>query len=119
MPDDCRRTKRNDPAGLLDPPAKIDVVTGFMVLGIETADAFKSPSIKGHVTAGNMLCDCIGKQDMAGPTGRCRDAGSNPILRWWGHVRAANARIIPAYRRTAQGIEPDSLAQDVGIGATQ
>ena len=119
MPDDCRRTESNDPTGLLNPPAKIDVVTGFMVLGIETADAFKSPSIKGHVTAWNMLCDCIGKQDMAGATGRCRDAGLNPILRWWRHVRSAHARIIAAYQRTDQVIEPIDIGHAVGIGVSQ
>src|SRR5205823_4085846 len=65
MPDDGRRTKRDDAAGLLQTPAKIDIVAGGVIFRIESANLFESPAIKRHVTAWNVLGDCVGKQNVA------------------------------------------------------
>ena len=41
MPDDRRRTKRDHKTSLLEPPAKIDVIPGFTIFGVEAANALK------------------------------------------------------------------------------
>src|SRR5438034_10461616 len=116
MPDDCCWAESNDPAVLLNSPAKIDVITSFMVFGIEAADAFKRPSIERHVTAGNVLCDYVGKQDMAGSTRGCCDTGLDPILRRWRDVRSTHSRIIAAYEGTDYVIQPIDISHAFGIG---
>src|SRR6266540_729944 len=80
MPDDRGRTESNDPTSLLDSPAKIDVIPGLAIFGIEASRAFKRPPVKSHVTAGNVLCDCVSKQNMAGAAGCRCNACLNPIL---------------------------------------
>src|SRR6266513_1712782 len=64
MPDNRGGTKGDDEARLLQAPAKIDIVAGFMILGIETADLFEGPAIKRHVTAGNVFRFGIGQQNV-------------------------------------------------------
>ena len=60
MPNDGGRTESNYAAGLLESPAKINIVTGFVLFRVEAADIFKGPSIKRHVTARDVLGDCVG-----------------------------------------------------------
>src|SRR5215510_73392 len=71
VPDDCSRTECNDPASLLDSPAKIDVIASLVIFRIETPCAFKRPPVKSHVTAGNVFGDYVSKQNMTWPAG-CR-----------------------------------------------
>src|SRR5437870_2160878 len=87
VPDDCGWTESNHPSSLLDSPAKIDIVPRFMVFGIEAAHAFKRPAIKRHVTAGNVLGNCIRKQDMTRTAGCRCNTRLNPILCRWCNVR--------------------------------
>src|SRR6202040_2447809 len=70
MPDNGSGTKGDDESRLLETPAKIDIVAGFMVLGIETADLFERPTVKRHVTTGNVLGHGIGQQNVTRSTGR-------------------------------------------------
>ena len=70
VPDDRGRAKPDHAAGLLEPPAKIDIVAGRMIFGVEAADIFKRPSVERHVTTGNVFRDGVGKQNMARSAGR-------------------------------------------------
>jgi len=54
VPHDCSWTECNDPASLLDSPAKIDIIASLVIFGIEAACALKRPPVKSHVTAGNV-----------------------------------------------------------------
>src|SRR5437867_9437749 len=80
MPDDRGRTEGNDPSSLLNSPAEIHVVAGLAIFGIEPAYTFESPTIKRHVTTGNMLGHFIGKQNMVWSARRRSNARLNPIL---------------------------------------
>ena len=91
MPDDRGRAKRDDVACLLQAPAEIDVVAGLAIFGIEPADAFKGPAIKGHVTTGNVLGHRVGEQNVARSAGRRRDAGLDPVLRRRRNIRPADS----------------------------
>ena len=64
MPDDRGRTERDYPSSLLNSPAEIHVVAGLAIFGIEPTYTFEGPTVKRHVTTGNMLGDCIRKQNM-------------------------------------------------------
>ena len=116
MPDDCGWTESNDPSGLLDTPAKIDVIPGFAVFGIEAAQAFKRPAIKRHVTAGDVLGDCIGKQDMAWTAWRCCNTRLNPIFCRRCNVRSAHPGIIATHERADHIVEPIHVRHAVGVG---
>ena len=97
VPHDCSGAERNHTAGLLKSPAKIDVVTGFVVFDIEAADVFEGPPVERHVTTWNVFGDGVGEQNVAGTT-RCRRHTSlDPILRRGCDVRPAHARIIAAH----------------------
>src|SRR4030095_9359766 len=64
MPNDRGRTERDYPSTLLNSPAKIHVVASLAIFGIKPAHTFEGPAVKRHVTTGNVLGDCIGKQNM-------------------------------------------------------
>src|SRR5438552_4393235 len=100
MPDNRRWTEGNDPSSLLDSPAESDVITGLVIFGVEAAYVFKSPSVKCHITTGDMLRDSIGKQNMAGAARCCCNTRLDPILRWRCDIRAAYSCIIPTYKCT-------------------
>ena len=77
MPDDRGRAECNDATRLLKTPTKINIVASFPVFGIETADVFKRPAIKRHVTTGNVLRHSVGKQNMAWASRRGGNASLN------------------------------------------
>jgi hypothetical protein len=99
VPNDCSGAERNHATGLLQPPAKIDIVTSFMIFGIEAANVFESPAIERHVTPGNVFGDGVGEQDVAGAARRRCDTSLDPILRWRRNVWPAYAGIIATYQR--------------------
>src|SRR5439155_18892467 len=115
MPDDRGRAEGNDPSSLLDSPAKIDVVPGLAIFGIEAARAFKRPTVKRHVTAGNVLGDCVSMQNMTRAAGCRSNASLNPILCRRCDVRSANSGIIAAYKRANQIVEPIRVRHAVRI----
>src|SRR6185503_5737258 len=119
MPDDRGRTERDHPSSLLNSPAEIDVVAGFAIFGIETAYRFESPTIKRHVTTGNVLGDCIGKQDMIWSARRRSNACLNPILCGWRDVGSAYTGIIATHKRANQVVQPIDVCHAVGIGVGQ
>src|ERR1051326_705158 len=96
MPDDRGWTKRDDIAGLLKAPAKIDIVAGFVVFGIETADIFESPPIKRHIATGDVLGNRVGEQDVTWSPGRRRNHRLERVARRWTHVGPADAAVIAA-----------------------
>ena len=59
MPDDRSGTKSDDAAGLLQAPAKVDIVASLVILRIKAADLFEGPTTKGHVTAWNVFGDRV------------------------------------------------------------
>ena len=59
VPHDRGRAKSNDATCLLKSPAKIDIVAGLVVFGIEATDVFKRPPIERHVTTRNVLGDYV------------------------------------------------------------
>src|SRR5205085_6994242 len=99
MPDDGRGTEGDLVSGLLDAPAKIDVVAGLVILGIEAADTFKDPAIPRHVAAGDVLGHGVGKEHMTRPAGSGRDTRLHPILRGRRNIRSPNARVIATQKR--------------------
>src|ERR1043166_9288152 len=116
VPHDCSRAESDDPASLLNSPAKIDVVPSFAIFGVEAARAFKCPSIKSHVTARNVLGDCVGKQNMTWTARRCRNARLNSILCRRRNVRSADSGAIAANKRADQVIQPIHVCHAVRIG---
>ena len=99
MPHDCGRAESNDATSLLQSPAKIDIVTGLVVLGIEAANVFKCPPVKRHVTTRNVFGDYVCEQNVAGTARRCCHAGLDPILCRRGHIWSAHSGIITAQQR--------------------
>ncbi len=116
MPHDGSRVESNDTPGLLQPPAKIDIVASRVILDIEAADLFKCPPVDGHVTAGNVLRDGVGEQNMAGSPRRRSDTGLHPILRGRWDIGPAYSGIFVAHQRANQIIKPVRVRQAVGIG---
>ena len=96
MPHDRGRAESNDATSLLKSPAKIDIVAGLVVLGIEAADVFKCSPIERHVTTGNVLGDYVCEQNMAGPARRCCHTGLDPVLCRRGHVWPAHSSVMAA-----------------------
>ena len=60
MPHDRGWTKGDYASGLLQTPAKIHVISGFVIFRIETAGIFEGPAPKSHVTSGDVFGDGIG-----------------------------------------------------------
>src|SRR4051812_33215148 len=99
VPDDRGGTERDLAAGLLDPPAKINVIASLVIFRIESADVLKRPAIPRHVTTGNVLGDSVGKQHMARPARRRCHTSLNPMLRWRRDIRPTDACEIAAQQR--------------------
>src|SRR5262245_60743361 len=119
MPNDRRRTERDYPAGLLNSPAEIHVVASLAIFGIESADPFEGPTVKRHVTTGNMLGDRIRKQNMIRPSGRGSNACLNPILRRRRDVWSADSSVIATHKRANQVVQPIGVRHAVRIGVGQ
>src|SRR5207245_5573436 len=109
MPDDRGWVERDDATGLLQAPAKIDIVTGLVILGIETADIFKRPAVEGHVAARNVLCNHVREQNMAGSARRRRDTSLNQILRGRRDMRATHYGAIAVDER------PDEIIKHIAV----
>ena len=99
MPDNRGGTESDGVPGLLHAPAKIDVIAGLVIFGIEPADVFERPPIPGHVTTGNVFGDRVGEQDMARPARRRGDASLHPVLRRRRDIRAPYPSVISAEQR--------------------
>src|ERR1700730_3497031 len=99
MPYDGGRAESDDATSLLKSPAKIDIVAGLVIFDIEPTDVLKGPSVEGHVTAGNVLRDCVREQNMTRPARRCRDTGLIPMLRGRSHIGPAHSGIFVAHER--------------------
>src|SRR5918996_569760 len=96
VPDNRGRAERDHKTGLLEPPAKIDVIARFTIFGIEAAHALKRPTMERHVTTRNVFGDRVGEQNMAGTARRRCDASLNPVLCRRRNVRSANSRVVAA-----------------------
>ena len=116
MPDNRGGTESDDATGLLQTPAKINIVARFMIFGIKTADLVEGPAVKRHVTARNVFGLGIGKQDVARSSRRSGHARLNRVLRRRTHVRPANARVLAAQKRADQIIKPIRIGHAVRIG---
>ena len=99
MPDNGGGTESDDATGLLQAPAKIDIVAGLVIFGIEAADVFERPSVERHVTTGNVFGDRVGEQNMTRSARRCGDTGLDPILRRRRNIRPAHSGVIAAHQR--------------------
>src|SRR5438067_12169155 len=116
VPHGGSRSASDHPSSLLDSPAKIDVITCLAIFGIKPARTFKRPPVKGHVTTGNVLGNCISEQNMTWTARRRRNARLNPILCWRRDVRSANSGVIAAYECADQIIQPIHVCHAVRIG---
>src|SRR5512132_457463 len=119
MPDDRGRTERDDPSSLLNSPAKIDVVAGFAIFGIEPAYTFEGPTVKRHVTTGNMLSHRIRKQNMVWSARRSSNARLNPILCRRRDVWSPYSGVIATNKRANHVVQPIDVCHAVGIGVGQ
>ena len=119
MPDDRGRTERYYPSSLLNSPAEIHVVAGLAIFGIEPAYTFESPTVKRHVTTGNMLGDGIRKQNMVWSTRRRSNARLNPILCRRRDIWSADSGVIATDKCANQVIQPIGVRHAVGIGVGQ
>src|SRR4030095_7205559 len=111
VPHDRRRTERNHTTGLLEPPAKIDVIPGLAIFRIEAADALKRPPLERHVTTWNVFGNRVGQQNVAGAARRRCDTGLNPMLCRWRDVRSAYSRIAAAPKSCKHVIETITIRQ--------
>src|SRR5579884_3285846 len=79
MPDRRRRAEADDMAGVLKPPADIDVVAGRAIDRVEAAQPEQRVAAEGHVAAGDVLGDLVADQDVGRPPRRhrhgCRHQG--------------------------------------------
>src|SRR6266508_376587 len=116
MPDDCGRTERDYPSSLLNSPAEIDVVASLAIFGIESAYSFEGPTVKRHVTTGNMLGDCIRKQNMVWSARRPSNARLNPILCRRRDVWSAYSGVIATDKSANQVVQPIDVRHAVRIG---
>src|ERR1051326_5799661 len=64
MPDEGTGGEDDPVAGLLEPPADVDVVAGGAVSGIEAVDRQQRLAAKRHVAARNVLGDLIAFEDV-------------------------------------------------------
>ena len=119
MPDYCGRAKRDNPSSLLNSPAEVHVVASLPIFGIEPAYTFEGPTVKCHVTAGNVLGDRIRKQNMVWSAGCRSDARLNPILCRWRDVWSAYSGVIATDKRANQVVQPIGVRHAVGIGVGQ
>src|SRR5215470_8561100 len=94
MPHDRSRAERNGPSSLLNSPAEIHIVARLAIFGIESAYTFEGPTVKRHVTPGNMLGDRIGKQNMIWSARRRCNARLNPVLGRGRDVGSAHSSVI-------------------------
>src|SRR5436190_248538 len=119
MPNDGGRAERDYPSSLLNSPAEIHVVAGLAVFRIESTYTFEGPTVKRHVTTGNMLGDCVRKQNMVWSARRCSNAGLNPILCRWRDVRSSYSGVIATDKRANQVVQPIGVCHAVRIGVGQ
>src|SRR4029453_9323223 len=119
MPDDRGRTERDYPSTLLNSPTEIHVVAGLAIFGIESAHTFEGPTVKCHVTTGNMLGDCVRKQNMVWSARRRSNARLNPILCGGRDVRSAYSGVIAHDKRANQVVQPIGVRHAIGIGVSQ
>src|ERR1039457_4106220 len=119
MPNERCRTEGDLVSRLLDPPAKIDVVAGLVVLWIESTDAFKRPAVPRHVTAGNVFGDGVRQEDMTRSARRGGDAGLHPIPRRRRNIRSTYSRIFAAQERAQEIIEPIRIGHAVRVGVRE
>src|SRR6266513_165125 len=119
MPDDRGWAERDYPSSLLNSPAEIDVVAGLPIFRIKPAYTFKGPTVKRHVTTGNMLGDRIRKQNMVRSAGRCTNARLNPILCRRCDVWSADPGVIATDKRANQVVQPIGVRHTVRIGVGQ
>jgi hypothetical protein len=119
MPDNRSWAERNYPATLLNSPAEIHVVAGLPIFRIEPTYAFEGPTVKCHVTTGNVLGDRVRKQNMVRPARRPGNAGLNPILRWRRNVWSAHSGVIATDKRANHVVQPIDIRHAVGIGVGQ
>src|SRR5207248_11188966 len=80
VPDDGSRAECDHAASLLQPPAKIYVITRRVIFRIEPGDIFESPPPKRHVTTRDVFGDGVGQQDVTRPTGRRGDTRLVPSV---------------------------------------
>src|SRR5438477_272119 len=119
VPDNGRRTESDDATGLLQAPAKIDIVTGLVILNVEASDVFKGPAIKSHVTTRNVLSHSVSEENMTRSSGRGGDTRLDPIGCRRSNIRPAYAGKFTAHKRTNQIIEPIDIRHAVGIGVSE
>ena len=119
MPDDRGWAECDNPSGLLNSPAEIDVVSRLAIFRIEPADALERPAVKRHITSGNMLGDGIGEQNMIGTARRRRNARLNPISCRRRDVWSAHSGVVAAHECPNQVVEPIDIRHAVRIGIRQ
>src|SRR5215467_6694830 len=119
MPHDRSRAERNGPSSLLNSPAEIHVVAGLAIFGIESAYTFEGPTVKRHVTTGNMLGDGIREQNMIWAAGRGSNACLNPVLCRWRDVWSADSSVVATDKRANQIVQPIGIRHTVRIGVGQ
>src|SRR5262249_51418734 len=99
MPNDRRWTERDYPSSLLNSPAEIHVVASLSIFGTETAYTFEGPTIKRHVTTGNVLGDGIRKQNMVWASRRRSNTRLNPALCRRRDIWSADSSVIATDKR--------------------
>src|SRR5205823_4432647 len=119
VPDDGSRTECDYAPGLLQPPAKIYVITRRVIFRIETPDIFESPPPKRHVTTRNVFGDDIGQQDVTRPAGGSGDTSLDPCFCRRRNIWTTHAREVAAGQRADQIIKPIEVGHTVRIGVSE
>ena len=115
MPDNCGGAEADDLSLLLQTPAEVHVIARLAIFRVETAYPLKCPFVEGHVAAGNVLGDEVGKEHMVRTSRRRGDTGLNPIFGRRRDVRAAHARVVAAEQRADHEIEPFRIGHAIAV----
>src|SRR6184192_986559 len=119
VPDDGSRAESDHAPGLLQTPAKIDVVTRCVIFRIEPPDIFESPPPKRHVTTRNVFGDGVGQQDVTRPTGRSGDTSLDPSFCRRRNIRTTHAPEVAVGECANQIIKPIDVGHTVRIGISE
>ena len=110
MPDDRRRAEADRVAGILKPPADVDIVAGGAIDRVEPAEAEQGLAAERHVAAGDVLGHLVAEQHVGRAARRHRDRGRDEAVLGRREIRSA------AGAEPARFHPGDEIGQPVGVG---
>src|SRR5579859_76920 len=106
MPDEPRGAEAKFITGLLQAPAKVDVIARLTENRIEVSNLFQGAFEESHVATGDMFGLAVGEHDVGGAAGRNHDGGGDGGVFGGKQVGAADAGELAARQRAHEVIKP-------------